>query len=89
MEHFFVEQFHAHFIRLIVITVSMGIVVLSLFTLAIMRSNDRRLRQYPKPTSASKFGPDVTQPVSWHDEIAKHDRDLEKWREEHKGQIES
>jgi hypothetical protein len=81
------EQFRAHFVHTLIITVSVGVIVVSLFALAIMRSNRQRVAQYPKPSSVTKFGPDVTLPDPWHDEMAKRDRDLEKWREEHKRQL--
>ncbi len=81
------EQFQAHFIETLIITVSIGVIVVSLFALAIMRSNRHRAEQTPTPISAAKFGPDMTLPRPLHDEIAKRDRDLEKWREEHKGQL--
>src|SRR5713101_4289364 len=78
------EQFRTHFVETVIITVSIGIVAVSLFALACMRLDGHRAGQYPEPTSVAKFGPDTTLPGPWHDGIAQRDPDLEKWREEHK-----
>ncbi len=83
-----VQQFHAHFIALVIITVCIGVIALCLFALAIMRPDLHRPGQYRELNSVSKFGPDITPPGPWHDEIAQHDRDVEKWRQEHKRQLE-
>jgi hypothetical protein len=82
------EQFRTHFVHTVIITVSIGVMAVSLFALAIMRSNRHRVGQYPKQNSVSKFSPDITLPGPWQDQIAQRDRDLEKWRKEHKGQLE-
>jgi hypothetical protein len=84
---FIEQQFRTHFVQTLIITVAMGVIVVSLFALAIMRSNRQRAEPYPEPSSVPKFGPDMTLPHPLHDEIAKRDRDLEKWREEHKAQL--
>jgi hypothetical protein len=81
------EQFHTHFIETIIITVSIGVIIVSLFVLAIMRLDRRRLGQDSKAHSVVKFGPDNTTTTPWHDRIASRERDLEKWREEHKAQL--
>ena len=82
------EQFRAHFIQTLIITVSSGVIAVSLFALAIMRSNRHSAGQYPEPKSVPKFGTDITRRGPWHDNIAQRDRDLEKWRQEHKRQLE-
>jgi hypothetical protein len=48
----------------------------------------RRARRPPKENPSAKFGPKSTLPGRWDDEIAQHDRDLKKWREEHKAHFE-
>jgi hypothetical protein len=68
-----------------------GIAGLLVFALVIEISNAlraRRTRRPPKTSPTPKFGPSGTFAGRWSDEIAKRDRDLEKWREEHKGHLE-
>ena len=47
----------------------------------------RRARQPPKENPTAKFGPNSTLPGTRDDEIAQRDRDLEKWRAEHKAHL--
>jgi hypothetical protein len=68
-----------------------GIAGLLLFALFNELSNARRARRArrpPKENPTAKFGPKSTLPSRWDDEIAQRDRDLEKWREEHKAHFE-
>jgi hypothetical protein len=67
-----------------------GIAGLLVFTLVHELSNAHRARranQPPKETPSAKFGPNSTLPGLSGDEIAQRDRDLEKWRAEHKAQF--
>jgi hypothetical protein len=68
-----------------------GIAGLLVFALVNEISNAlraRRARRPPKTSPTAKFGPNSTLPSRWNEEIAKRDRDLEKWREEHKPRLE-
>ena len=47
----------------------------------------RRARQPPKENPTAKFGPTGTLPDTRGDDIAQRDRDLEKWRQEHKSAL--
>ena len=70
------------------ITFFIGIAGLSVIALVKEVSNvrrARRARQPPKENPTAKFGPNSTLPDTRGDEIAQRDRELEKWREEHKG----
>jgi hypothetical protein len=67
-----------------------GIAGLLVFTLVNEISNVRRARrakQPPKGDPSPKFGPNTTLPATTGDELAQRDRELEKWREEHKGAL--
>jgi hypothetical protein len=81
------EQFRTHFIETVIITVSIGVIIVSLFALAIMRLDRHRPGRDTKPNSVVKFGPGNTTTTPWHDRIASRERELEKWREEHKAQL--
>jgi hypothetical protein len=81
------EEFRAHFIETVIITISIGVIIVSLFALAIMRLDRHRVGRDTKPNSVVKFGPDKTTTIPWPDGIASRDRELEKWREEHKAQL--
>jgi hypothetical protein len=73
------------------ITFFIGIAGLSVVALVREVSNvrrTRRARRPPKEDPTAKFGPNSTPPGTRGDEIAQRDRDLEKWREEHKAQLE-
>jgi hypothetical protein len=48
----------------------------------------RRARRSRKEGPTPKFGPNSSPPGRWNDEIAQRDRDLEKWRKEHKAHLE-
>jgi hypothetical protein len=49
----------------------------------------RRVRQPPEENPTVNLGDDVKPSgTTLHDEMVQRDRDLEKWREEHKGQLE-
>ena len=50
-------------------------------------SNPHRPEREPEANSITKFTPDLT-PRTWSDETAPRDRELQKWREEHKSQLE-
>ena len=68
-----------------------GIAGLLVFTLVNELSNARRARRAtrrPKENPTPKFGPNSTLPGTRGDEIAQRDRDLEKWREQHKAHFE-
>jgi hypothetical protein len=68
-----------------------GIAGLLVFTLVNELSNAhraRRARRPPKENPTPKFGPNTTLPGTPGDEIAQRDRDLEKWREQHKAHFE-
>ena len=67
-----------------------GIAGLLIFTLVNEISNLRRARrakQPPKEIPSAKFGPNTALGATPGDENAQRDRDLEKWREEHKGAL--
>jgi heme/copper-type cytochrome/quinol oxidase subunit 2 len=78
------QTFHAHFVTIIFIIIVSGIVVPVSFALFVS-STHRRVRSKENPTA--KFGPNSTLPGAHDDEIAQGDRDLKKWREEHKGAL--
>ena len=68
-----------------------GIAGLLVFALVNELSNAyraRRARRPPKEDPTAKFGPNSTLPGTRGDEIAQGDRDLEKWREQHKAHFE-
>jgi hypothetical protein len=68
-----------------------GIAGLLVFALVNELSNAyraRRARRPPKENPTAKFGPNSRLAGTQADEIAQRDRDLEKWREEHKAQLE-
>lgn len=49
----------------------------------------RRARQPPEENPTVNLGHDIKAPAATlHDEMVRRDRDVEKWREEHKGQLE-
>jgi heme/copper-type cytochrome/quinol oxidase subunit 2 len=79
------QKFHAHFVTIVFIIVVVGIVIPVAFALFVS-STHRRAR--PKENPTAKFGANSTLPGTWGDDIAKRDRDLEKWRSEHKAQFE-
>jgi hypothetical protein len=59
----------------------------ALYVLRALRA--RRARQPPEENPTANLGHDTKPPAATlHDEMARRDRDLEKWREEHKGQLE-
>ena len=68
-----------------------GIAGLLVFALVNELSNAyraRRARRRPNENPTAKFGLNSTLPGTPGDEIAQRDRELEKWREEHKAQLE-
>jgi hypothetical protein len=74
-------------------TITFFICIAGLSVIALVRevSNVRGARRAKRPTKedpAAKFGPTGTPPGRWNDEIAQRDRDLEKWRKEHKAHLE-
>jgi len=72
----------------IVFIVSVGICTACLTVIAFskMRSNPHREERQSETTSTTKFTPDLTS-RAWSDETAQRDRELQKWREEHKAQL--
>jgi hypothetical protein len=72
----------------IVFIVSIAICTACLAVIALVRlSNHRRVGRHPKANSITKFTPEIkvrTRP----DEMAPRERELQKWREEHKAQLE-
>jgi hypothetical protein len=81
---FFFQIFQYHETATILFFV--GIAGLLIFALVNEISNAlsaRRARRPPKENPTAKFGPN-SMPGRWTDEIAQRDRDLEKWREQHK-----
>jgi hypothetical protein len=67
-----------------------GIAGLLVFALVNEITNARRARRARRPSKeepTAKFGPNSALPDTRADEIAQRDRDLEKWREEHKGAL--
>jgi hypothetical protein len=86
---FFVQFYQYHETATIIFFVGIG--GLLVFALVNEISNAlaaRRARRPPKENPTAKFGPKSTLPGRWDEEIAQHDRDLEKWREEHKAHFE-
>jgi hypothetical protein len=74
-------------------TITFFICIAGLSVIALVRevSNVRRARRAKRPTKedpTAKFGSNSTLPGAQGDEMAQRDRDLEKWREEHKAQLE-
>jgi hypothetical protein len=85
----FVRQIFWHH-EIATIIFFIGIAGLLLFALFIELSNARRARrarQPPKENPGAKFGPNRSLPDARGDEIAQRDRDLDKWREQHKGAV--
>ena len=82
---FAIQTFHAHFVTIVFIILVVGIVVPVAFALFVSSTHRRAS---PKEDSIAKFAADLTLPRPWHDEIAQRDRDLEKWREQHKAHFE-
>jgi hypothetical protein len=64
-----------------------GLLLFALFNELSNAHRARRARRPPKEEPTAKFGPNSTLPDPRADEIAQRDRDLEKWREEHKGAL--
>ena len=88
MKDVFVRFYEYHETATIIFFV--GIVGLLVFALVNEISKvlaTRRARRPPKENPTPKFGPQTTLPGRWVDEIAQRDRDLEKWREEHKAPL--
>jgi hypothetical protein len=82
---FFFQIFQYHETATILFFV--GIAGLLIFALVNEISNAlsaHRARRPPKESPTAKFGPNSTLPGKWDEEIAQRDRDLEKWREQHK-----
>jgi hypothetical protein len=65
-----------------------GLLVFALVNEITNARRARRARQPPKENPTAKFGPNSTLPNTQSDEMAQRDRDLEKWRAEHKAQFE-
>jgi hypothetical protein len=61
-----------------------GLLVFALVIELSKARRTRRARQPPKENLTAKFGPNGTLPGTQRAEIAQRDRDLEKWRDEHK-----
>ena len=70
-----------------IISIGVCIAALTVIGLSNILSNHRRAARHPEANAISKFTPDVT-PRTQPDETAQRDRELEKWREEHKAQLE-
>jgi hypothetical protein len=72
----------------IVFIVSVGICTACLTVIALgkMLSNPHRAGRQSEAKSTTKFTPDLTS-RAWSDETAQRDRELQKWREEHKAQL--
>jgi hypothetical protein len=85
----FVRQiFWHHEIATIIFFIGVaGLLLFALFNELSKARRARRARQPPKENPTAKFGPNSTLPGTQSDEIAQRDRDLEKWRAEHKAQI--
>jgi hypothetical protein len=66
----------------IVFIISIGICI----ALSKILSNPDRAERQPDANSTTKFTPDLT-PRTRSDETVKRDRELQKWREEHKAQL--
>jgi hypothetical protein len=65
-----------------------GLLVFALFNELSNARRAHRARRPPKENPTAKFGANSTLLGTRGDEIAQRDRDLEKWREEHKAQLE-
>ena len=70
-----------------IISIGVCIAALTVIGLSNILSNHRRAGRHPEANSIAKFTPDVT-PRTQPDQTAQRDRELEKWREEHKAQLE-
>jgi hypothetical protein len=72
----------------IVFIISIGICTAALTVIALSKilSNPHRAERQPDANSTTKFTPDLT-PRTRSDETVKRDRELQKWREEHKAQL--
>jgi hypothetical protein len=72
----------------IVFIISIGIFTAALTVIALSKilSNPHRAERQPEANSTTKFTPDLT-PRTWSDETAQRDRELQKWREQHKSQL--
>ena len=71
----------------IVFIVSVGICTACLTVIAFSKmSNPHREERQSETKSATKFTPDLTS-QAWSDETAQRDLELQKWREEHKAQL--
>jgi hypothetical protein len=72
----------------IVFIISIGIFTAALTVIALSKilSNPHRAERQPEANSTMKFTPDLT-PRMWSDETAQRDRELQKWREEHKSRL--
>jgi hypothetical protein len=77
----FAEAFRTHFIEMVsalLVTAALLVVILT--------------KVLPTPRAGvspkTKFGPDSTPLDPWYDQMAQRDRDLDKWRAEHKAHFE-
>jgi hypothetical protein len=72
----------------IVFLISIGIFTAALTVIALSKilSNPHPAERQPEANSTTKFTPDLT-PRTRSDEIVQRDRELQKWREEHKAQL--
>ena len=86
---FFFQIFQYHETATIIFFIGVaGLLLFALFNELSKARRARRAKQPPKENPTAKFGPNSTLPGTQSDEMAQRDRDLEKWRAEHKAQFE-